>query len=134
MGSQIDQFLLRVVRQINHPEERILDINLRVGAEGVREGKHAMFLSFADYLHLLQEYEKKDLRLSPKEVIVAPILDSRVILMEQSISICDLCVCLEYSRLLCFACVRRDMHCSCEGICCIESEGSLLYWRATLER
>ena len=64
------------------------------------EGKHAMFLSFADYLHLLQEYEKKDLRLSPKEVIVAPILDSRVILMEQSISICDLCVCLEYSRFV----------------------------------
>ena len=109
VGSQIDQFLLRVVRQINHPEERILDINLRVGAEGVREGKHAMFLSFADYLHLLQEYEKKDLRLSPKEVIVAPILDSRVILMEQSISICDLCVCLEYSRLF--------LLCSCEVIC-----------------
>ena len=100
VGSQIDQFLLRVVRQINHPEERILDINLRVGAEGGCEGKHAMFLSFAYYLHLLQEYEKKDLRLSPKEVIVAPILDSRVILMEQSISICDLYVCLEYSRFV----------------------------------
>ena len=118
MGSQIDQFLLRVVRQINHPEERILDINLRVGAEGVCEGKHAMFLSFADYLHLLQEYEKKDLRLSPKEVIVAPILDSRVILMEQSISICDLCVCLEYSRLrLLCSCVKGFALLLYEGIC-----------------
>lgn len=109
MGSQIDQFLLRVVRQINHPEERILDINLRVGAEGAYEGQHAMFLSFADYLHLLQEYEKKDLRLSPKEVIVAPILDSRVILMEQSISICDLCVCLESFSFVFALLVRRDL-------------------------
>ena len=43
-----------------------------------------MFLSFADYLRLLQEYEKKDFRLSPNEVIVAPI-----VLMEQSISVSE---------------------------------------------
>ena len=48
-----------------------------------------MFLSFADYLRLLQEYEKKDFRLSPNEVIVAPILDSRIVLMEQSISVSE---------------------------------------------
>lgn len=93
MGRQIDKYMLRIVRQINHPEERIIDINLRVGVKAMCERKHAMFLSFADYLQLLQEYEKKDLKLSPKEVIVAPILDSRVILMEQSISISDSLVC-----------------------------------------
>ena len=38
-----------------------------------------MFLSFADYLRLLQE----------NEVIVAPILDSRIVLMEQSISVSE---------------------------------------------
>ena len=35
VGRQIDKYMLRIVRQINHPEERIIDINLRVGVKAM---------------------------------------------------------------------------------------------------
>ena len=71
--SQLDSYILETIRQINHPEERIVSINLR----------HYLFLSLADYLTSLQEYEQQ----SKNDIVSAPILDPTIMVMEQSINL-----------------------------------------------